>query len=461
MIRNFDLTKILNKALAEGGEYAEIFFEDSLVTSIICEDNRMEKIISGQDIGVGVRLISNFKTYYAFSNEVTEAKLLELAGVVAKGGASKEAQTVHDITVRSPKKQFSVKEHSSDAMLAEKITLVERGNKAARGYNDSISQARVVYGDFQRRVVIANSAGDIAPMDKEGILFLVQVVAGADDVIQTGYEPLGGIFGMEIFEEHPPEKIAEEAARRAMLMLKAPRAPAGEMPVVMSAEAGGTMVHEAIGHGLESDEAQIGMSVYSDKIGEKVAAGVISVADDATMSNLRGSYSFDDEGVPAGRTVLVENGILKGYLYDRLSALKDGVSSTGNGRRQSYAYVPVCRMSNTLILPGKDDPEAIIGSVDKGLLVKKMGGGQVNPVSGEFVFEVSEGYLLEKGQVGEPVRGATITGNGPEILEKIDMVGNDLGFSIGTCGKRGQGVPVSDAQPTIRIPEIVVGGEVK
>ena len=229
----------------------------------------------------------------------------------------------------------------------------------------------------------------------------------------------------------------------------------------MAAEAGGTMIHEAIGHGLEADEAQLGMSVYSGKIGQKIASEIVSVVDDATIPFQRGTYSFDDEGSRSGKTLLVENGVLKGFMYDRLSALKDGVASTGNGRRQSYAHVPVCRMSNTLILPGNDDPESIIRSVEKGLLVKKMGGGQVNTVTGDFVFEVSEGYLLEKGQVGDPVRGATLTGNGPEVLKDIDMVGSDLGYGIGTCGKRGQGVPVADAQPTLRIPSMVVGGEIK
>ena len=219
------------------------------------------------------------------------------------------------------------------------------------------------------------------------------------------------------------------------------------------------MIHEAIGHGLEADLAQQGLSVYSKKIGERVASPLITVVDDPTLPQKRGSYPFDDEGVPSRRTLLVEGGVLKGYLYDRLTALKDGVESTGNGRRESYQHKPVPRMSNTMILAGKMKPEEIIRSVEKGLFVKKMGGGQVNTVNGDFVFEVSEGYLIERGTVGEPVRGAILTGNGPQVLKEIDMVGDDLGFGIGTCGKDGQGVPVSDAQPTLRIPELVVGGQ--
>jgi len=229
---------------------------------------------------------------------------------------------------------------------------------------------------------------------------------------------------------------------------------------VLSSEAGGTMVHEAIGHGLEADLAQSGVSIYSGKIGMQVASPLITVIDDATIPYARGSFCFDDEGSVGQRTVLVENGILKTYMYDRLSAMKDGCSSTGNGRRESYHTKPIVRMSNTLIAPGETPPETIIRGVERGLFVKKMGGGQVNTVNGDFVFDVSEGYLIENGAIAEPVRGATLTGNGPEVLKKVEKVGSDLGFGIGTCGKDGQGVPVSDAQPTLLISEIIVGGAV-
>jgi TldD protein len=266
-------------------------------------------------------------------------------------------------------------------------------------------------------------------------------------------------MGFELFDLSPPEEVARAAAQRSLLMLKARKAPSGRMPVVLSSEAGGTMIHEAVGHGLEADLVQQGLSVYSRKVGEKVASSLITVVDDPTLSGKRGSYAFDDEGVLSRKTLLVEKGVLRGYLYDRLTALKDGVESTGNGRRESYQDKPIPRMSNTMIVPGEMGPDQIIRSVERGLFVKKMGGGQVNTVNGDFVFEVNEGYLIEKGSVGEPVQGAILTGNGPKVLQEIDMVGNDLGFGIGTCGKEGQGVPVSDAQPTLRIPEILVGGQ--
>lgn len=266
-------------------------------------------------------------------------------------------------------------------------------------------------------------------------------------------------MGFELFDLHPPEEVAEVATGRSLLMLSARKAPMGRMAVVISSEAGGTMIHEAIGHGLEADLTQQGLSVFSKKMGERVASSLVTVVDDPTLPQKRGSYAFDDEGVASQRTLLVEEGILKGYLYDRLTALKEGIPSTGNGRRESYHHKPIPRMSNTLIVPGKTKPEEIIRSVEKGLFVKKMGGGQVNTVNGDFVFEVSEGYLIEKGMITEPVRGAILTGNGPQILKEIDRVGDDLGFGIGTCGKDGQGVPVSSAQPTLRIPELVVGGQ--
>jgi TldD protein len=231
------------------------------------------------------------------------------------------------------------------------------------------------------------------------------------------------------------------------------------MPVVLSSEAGGTMVHEAVGHGLEADLARRGMSIYKEKLGERIGSPLVSIADDATIPGKRGSYGIDDEGTSGQRTLLVDGGILKGFLHDRLSAMKDGVAPTGNGRRESYRHKPVPRMTNTILLPGDTAPGEILSGVDRGLLVVKMGGGQVNTVTGDFMFEVAEGYRIEGGKRGEPVRGATITGNGPDVLSMIDRVGSDLGFGIGTCGKDGQGVPVGDAQPTLSIgpPFITVG----
>lgn len=461
LIKDFDPFKILKAALKQGGDFADIYLEETINTSIVCEENKIEKVISGRDSGLGLRVIFDFKTAYAYTNDLTEKGLLTLADTVSM--AVKEGKMQQDISLS--KKEFapgfSIKTSPSEVDLLKKIELVKRANSKARGFDKRISQVKAVYGDGFRKTAIVNSTGEWIEENRTGILFLVQAVARQDEVVQTGYEPVGGVMGMEIFEENPPEKIAETAANRAILMLKAKKAIGGKMPVVLSSAAGGTMIHEAVGHGLEADLAQQGLSVYSGKIGEAIASPLITVMDDSTIPYKRGSFFFDDEGSPGQKTILVENGILKNYMYDRLTAMKDGAKSTGNGRRESYHHRPIPRMTNTMIAPGKANPEDIVTSVEKGLFVKKMGGGQVNTVNGDFVFEITEGYLIEKGKIGEPVRGATLTGNGPEVLKNIDMVGSDLGFGIGTCGKDAQGVPVSDAQPTLRIPEIVVGGEVR
>jgi TldD protein len=317
-----------------------------------------------------------------------------------------------------------------------------------------------MYRDSVQNICIATSEGTIAEDERIHTLGVINVIAAEGDLLQTGYEPVGGLMGFELFDENPFEEIAIRAAKKAVVMLSARKISGGRMPVIISAEAGGTMIHEAVGHGLEADLVQQGLSVFTDKIGQQIASPLITIIDDATLPNRRGSLRFDDEGINSQRTVLVEKGILKKYMHSRMTAMKDGISSTGNGRRQSYKCRPIPRMTNTFIESGEGDPDEIIRSVEKGFFVKKMGGGQVNTVTGEFVFEVSEGFLIEKGKIGEPVRGATLIGNGPEILKSMDKIGNDMGFAIGTCGKDAQGAPVSDAMPTVRIPEMVVGGEV-
>ncbi|MBI4847044.1 MAG: TldD/PmbA family protein [Nitrospirae bacterium] len=454
------LLKIIKKALSNGGDYADIFIEHERPLSIQLEDDKIEKVVSGIDSGVGVRVLYDGKSAYAYTNDLSEDSLLNIAGAVSSAVKERgEKDRVIDLRRVKPSVDFRIKYNPHDVQIDRKISLVENANRAAKGISPKIKQVSVIYRDSIQNVCIATSDGTIAEDERIYTLALVQVIASDGDVLQTGYEPVGGLTGFELFEENPFEEIAVKAARKAVKMLSARKASGGRMPVVISAEAGGTMIHEAVGHGLEADLAQQGLSVYTNKIGQQIASPIVTIVDDSTLPNKRGSFRFDDEGTVSQRTVLVENGVLKSYMHDRLTAMRGGTESTGNGRRQSYKDRPIPRMTNTFIERGNGSPDEIIGSVDKGFFVKKMGGGQVNTVTGEFVFEVSEGYLIEKGQVGEPVRGATLIGNGPEILKSIDMVGNDLGFAIGTCGKDAQGVPVSDAMPTVRIPEIVVGGE--
>lgn len=460
MATDIDFQKVLKKALKEGGEFADIFVERSLSTSITCEDNRIERVISGTDCGVGIRVIFNKKAAYAFSNDLSETSLLSLAEMASRAARSNLHRTPINLSKRKPSISFDIKKKPWNIAITKKVGLVERANSAARGYDGRIKQVSVAYRDSLQEVTIANSDGLLCDDRRVGTVFMVQVVASEGGVVQTGYEPVGGHIGFEIFDAISPEDVATTACRRGVTMLSAKKAPAGKMPVILSSEAGGTMVHEAVGHGLEADLAQQGLSVYTGKIGETIASPLITVVDDSTIPGKRGSFAFDDEGTESRKRVLIESGVLKGYMYDRLTAMKDGVSSTGNGRRESYRHQPIPRMTNTVIAPGNGNPEDIIKSVEKGLFVKKMGGGQVNTVNGDFVFEVSEGYIIEKGSIGEMLRGATLTGNGPEVLGIIDMVGSDLGFSMGTCGKDGQGTPVADAQPTLRIPEMIVGGHI-
>ncbi|HDH05596.1 MAG TPA: TldD/PmbA family protein [Nitrospirae bacterium] len=455
------LSKIIKKALSNGGDYADVFMEEERPLSIQLEDGKIEKLSSGVDSGIGVRVIFGDKSAYAYSNDFSEDSLFNIAGAVSRAaGDAKVRERPLDLTKVSPSVDFKIKYNPRDVEIKEKISLVENAGRSAKNVSPRIRQVSVIYRDSIRNICIATSDGTVTEDERIYTLALIQVVAAEGDVLQTAYEPVGGFAGFELFDENPFEETAVKTAQKAVMLLNARKAPGGRMPVVISAEAGGTMIHEAVGHGLEADLVQQGLSVYAGKIGQQIASPLITIIDDPTLPNKRGSFRFDDEGVTARRTVLVEKGILKGYMYDRLTAMKEGTSSTGNGRRQSYKDRPIPRMSNTFIAPGDDDPKKIISSVDKGFFVRKMGGGQVNTVTGEFVFEVSEGYLIEKGQTGELVRGATLIGNGPEVLKSMDMIGNDIGFAIGTCGKDAQGIPVSDAMPTVRIPEMVVGGEV-
>ena len=324
--------------------------------------------------------------------------------------------------------------------------------------DERIRQVTVGYGDVVQDVIIANSLGRLVEDRRVRTRVAVNAIAAEGGQVQTGFEAVGGAQGFEMVDETICAELGEEAARRALTLLEAGPAPAGRMAVIMAGEAGGTMVHEACGHGLEADLVQKGLSVYGNKKGELVASELVTVVDDGTIPHKYGTMRYDDEGFKTEKTVLIENGCLKQYMYDYLTSVKDKTAPTGNGRRESFEHKPIPRMRNTYIAPGRDKPEDIIKSIKTGLLVKKMGGGQVNTINGDFVFDVAEGYLIQDGEVCQAVRGATLTGNGPEVLKTVDMVGRDFGFTIGTCGKDGQGAPVSDAQPTLRIPSMVIGG---
>lgn len=449
------LKEILDAALGRGGDFADLFVEERESTFISLEDGRVERVQLGLDNGAGVRVLSGENTAYAYTNDLSYEGLLRAAEIAARAVGGKGGAKVYDLTAGTPPLQPAGK----GVPLEEKVATVTAADKAARQADRSVKQVMAGYGDVTQRVQVANSEGVFAEDYRTRIRFTVQVVASEGAVIQTGFESLGSTASFEeTFRESPAEQVAQVAARRAAALVKAPPAPAGRMPVVLAAEAGGTMVHEACGHGLEADLVQKGLSVYAGKRGEAVAAPEVTVVDDATLPGKYGSYRFDDEGVRARPVVLIKDGRLVDFLYDRRTAAKEGRESNGHGRRESYQHKPIPRMANTYIAPGKVPPEEIIREVKNGFLVKKMGGGQVNTTNGDFVFEVAEGYVIEEGDIGPLVRGATLTGNGPEVLRKVALVGRDQGFTVGTCGKDGQGVPVSDAQPTLLVPELIIGG---
>lgn len=453
-----ELEKILDAALNEGGDFADVFIDKRLTTSIGCEDNRIERVNSGIDIGAGVRVVIGDTTSYAYTNDISFHGLMQIASVASRAAKEKRKSTETTITRKIPEFDFEIEFPPDAVPVADKVEQVKRANSAARRANELIKQVSVGYGDVIQDVIIANSEGTFVEDRRIRTRFVVNAVAAHSGVYQTGFESFGGAQGFEIFRQNSVEDLAEAAAKRALLLLDADSAPAGKMAVVMAGEAGGTMVHEACGHGLEADLVQKRLSVYAGKRGEQVADPMVTVVDDATIIGKYGTFRFDDEGQTGKRKVLIEKGILKEYMYDHFTGKKENRESTGNGRRESFRDKPIPRMTNTYIARGKDDPEKIIKETKQGLLVKKMGGGQVNTTNGDFVFDVAEGYIIKDGVAQKPVRGATITGNGPDALNMVDRVGSDLGFAIGTCGKDGQGVPVSDAQPTIRIKELVVGG---
>lgn len=439
--------------LAGAGSYAEIFMEQSVKQAAVYENMRLDRVENTFDTGVAMRVIKGAETYFAYTNSFSEKSLTETADELLR--AFENGRT-SDIAV-TLKESVQYYKSPADTDISDKIELAAQMDKAAR-LDKRIVQSTSLFAENRRETRVINTDGSDISQSLCYVTGYTAAVASDGKDMQQGYIALGGAMGREEASGLDFIKNSEDAAKLAIQNLTARHAPSGMMTVVIGSTAGGTMVHEAVGHGLEADLACNGMSVYAGKLGEKVASELISVADDATLSCKRGSFIYDDEGIKGSSNLLIDKGVLKRYMSDRLYAAKEGIPLTGNGRRQSYRHRPIVRMTNTMILPGVHAPDDIIKSVQKGLYVARMGGGQVNTVTGDFVFEVTEGYLIENGKIGEPVKNATLIGNGPRVMSEIDMTGSDLGFGLGTCGKEGQGVPVSDAQPTLRIPEITVGG---
>jgi len=454
----FDEKRVLKALMSGHGIYSDVFIEERTYSHIELESGRIEKLEKGQDKGVGLRVISPWKTFYASTNSFQEDHLVDMARELARFSGEKTVIKRYPENEAVARYSFPMSIDPEKVDLEKKLVLVKSLEAMIRKMERRIKQVRVVYRDTRQKVRICNTESGLTRDNRTQIVLSVFLVGEENGEMQTSYEAVGGFYGFEFFTGKLIEELAAKTVKRLSSLLSAREAPMGMKTVVLASEAGGTMIHEAIGHGLEADLAMEGLSCYKRMLGKKIASPLINVVDDATLASMRGTYAYDDEGTPAQRTLLVEKGVLKNYLMDQFHAMKYMKASTGNGRRESFRFKPIPRMSNTMILSGNDDPAKIVASVDDGVLVVKMGGGQVDTVRGDFVFEISEGYLIEKGAVGPMIKNATMMGNGLKVLQEIDMVGNDLGFGIGTCGKEGQGVPVADAQPTLRIPQIVVGG---
>lgn len=439
-----------------GCDLADVFIEQNRTSRLRVENQVPDQLVDGGEFGVGLRMVRGELTAFASTNDLTAPGLRSAARELA-AVAGREPAT--DLVLQTdPAAAGPVLQPPHQIPVSERLAAVTAAERAARSAGAHIRQVTAFLGTVEQQIGIARSDGKWCADERTQVVLWVNTVAGLGQDLQTGYESAGGSVGWEFFRQHPPESVGLLAGRRAERLLQAKPAPSGRMCVVLAAEAGGTMIHEAVGHGLEADLVQKGLSVFAGRVGQAVASSLITVVDDATLPGWRGSYGCDDEGTPSGRTLLVDHGILRGFLHDRFTAGRGQAAPTGNGRRQSYAHRPIPRMSNTMILPGTSEPADILASVANGLYVVRMGGGQVNTVNGDFVFEINEAYFIRNGALAEPVRGATLIGNAPEVLKAIDMVGSDSGSGIGTCGKDGQGVPVADAQPTLRIPEITVGG---
>ena len=459
MLSKIIASEVLAKCLVTGGDFAEIYEDDSINNSISLIDGKVENAIGGRSYGIGIRIFKGFKSVYAYTNNNSRESLLEtayraalaLGEVKEKEGSiilnEKKITTIHPI-IYYPK----------DVLYDKKITVLKSAYGGAKNYNSEISQVVASYVDKEQNVLIANTEGLYVQDKRIRTRLGVSAVASKGNENQTGFEGPGRHMGIEMFDTIDPEATGIEAARIAYTMLHAKNCPAGNMTVAIDNGFGGVIFHEACGHALEATAVAKGNSVFAGKLGQQIASTKVTAIDDGTIPNAWGSLNIDDEGNKTQKNVLIENGILKGYMIDKLNARRMNMEPTGSSRRQSYSYQPTSRMTNTYIAAGTDKPEDIIKSIDDGLYAKKLGGGSVNPVTGEFNFAVQEGYLVKNGVIQEPVRGASLIGKGSDVLMNIDMVGDNLELAQGMCGSSSGSIPTNVGQPMIRVKEITVGG---
>ena len=452
------IQETLAEAISNGGEWAEVFVEDRQNASADFDEGRVEAMVSSRDLGAGIRVTVGEVTGFAHTSDLTRGGLSEAAqaaAAVAKGGGQVKPVALNGDGVAESNARILPETISK----TRKVELLEQTNSAARAENPAITQVNVRYSEGRRRVLIANSEGLFNADDQTRTLLSVNCVASGDQGLQTGRETVGYTVGFELFEDHDIEAMARRAAGRAVTKLAARPAPSGQLPVVIERGGGGVLFHEACGHGLEADLVNKGASVFRDRLGELVAAPSVTLVDDGTMGVEWGTIAIDDEGCPTQRNVLIEDGVLTDYMWDHLRSRAAGRPASGNGRRQSYQHLPMVRMTNTFVTNGDAEPRDIIADTKNGVYVAQLGGGQVNTATGDFVFGMTEAYLIENGEITAPLREGNLIGNGPEVLQNIEVIGNDFAMgSPGTCGKDGQGVPVGDGQPTLRVGALTIGG---
>lgn len=452
------IENVLYAALSTGGDFAEIFVEDRYNTNIKMVGGYIENSISGRDYGVGIRVFDELNSAYGYTNDSSEENLIKVAKEVALAARSKKDNFVLNMMKSIvPNKQY-IKILPNTVDKKRKVELLKKGYESAKTYDPLISQVTTNYFDEEQNVLIANTEGLIVEDKRVRTRFTVQSIASRDGEMQEGFYGPGASMGFEFFDKIDVREIGKEASRIAKTMISADYSPSGVMPVVIHNEFGGVLFHEACGHSLEATFVAKGNSVFSGKLGERIASPLVTAIDDGSIPNGWGSSNVDDEGTPTQRNILIENGILKSYLVDKLNGKRMGMKSTGSGRRQSYKYPPTSRMNNTFIANGNSTFEEIIANTEKGLFARKLGGGSVNPATGDFNFAVMEGYLIENGKITKPVRGATLIGTGAKVLENIDMVGNNQSFGQGMCGSLSGSIPANVGQPTIRVKALTVGG---
>ena len=455
------LERCLGEALSAGGDYADLYFESVTATALGVDEQIVKSASQGTSVGCGIRVLSGERTGYAYTDNLSPERLLHAARTAALIASGPAKQPVQGFLETKSPNLYPVPRGGFSLDLAARLEMILRADRVARAFDGRVAQVRASYVEELRQILIVGSDGAYATDTRPLCRLNVAVIAKDGETTTRGSAGGGGRAGTDQFVgSKSPEHLATEAARGAILQLSAVPAPAGEMEVVLGPGWPGILLHEAVGHGLEADFNRKKTSAFAGLIGQKVASSKVTVVDNGTIAARRGSLNVDDEGTATHETVLIENGILRGYLTDKLSGHLMGTPSTGSGRRENYQSIPMPRMTNTYMLAGDDAPEDILRSVKRGLYAVNFGGGQVDITNGKFVFSASEAYLIEDGKITSPVRDATLIGNGPEALKYVSMVGNDLKLDegIGTCGKDGQSVPVGVGLPTIKLDKMTVGG---